>query len=55
MHDYMAGVFDIVYRRYFAENEQRARDRTYALRLIVGALCVLLFAFLLLPLAGGGD
>jgi hypothetical protein len=53
MHDYMAGVFDIAYRRYFAENEQRARDRTYGLRLILLALLLLMVAFALLPLAGG--
>jgi len=52
LRDYMAGAYDIGYRRYFAENEQRARDRTYGLRLIILALAVLMFAFTLVPLAG---
>ncbi len=51
LRDYMAGAYDIGYRRYFAENEQRARDRTYGLRLIILALTVLMFAFALVPLA----
>lgn len=52
LRDYMAGAYDIVYRRYFAENEQRARDRTYGLRLIILALVALMLAFVLLPLRG---
>jgi hypothetical protein len=52
LRDYMAGAYDIGYRRYFAENEQRARDRTYGLRLIILALAVLMVAFVLVPLAG---
>ncbi len=52
LRDYMAGAYDIGYRRYFAENEQRARDRTYGLRLIILALAVLMFAFVLVPVAG---
>jgi hypothetical protein len=52
LRHYMAGAYDIGYRRYFAENEQRARDRTYGLRLIILALAVLMFAFTLVPLAG---
>ena len=51
----MAGAYDMGYRRYFAENERRARDRTYGLRLIIPALAVLMFAFALMPLAGAGS
>ena len=53
LRDYMAGAYDIGYRRYFAENEQRARDRTYGLRLIILALAVLMVAFALVPVAAG--
>jgi hypothetical protein len=53
LRDFMAGAYDIGYRRYFAENEQRARDRTYGLRLIILALGLLMLAFALVPLAGG--
>lgn len=52
LRDFMAGAYDIGYRRYFAENEQRARDRTYGLRLIILALGLLMLAFALVPLAG---
>lgn len=46
----MAGAYDIVYRRYFAGNEQAARDRTRGLRSFILSLCCLALAFLLLPL-----
>jgi len=54
LRDYMAGAYDIGYRRYFAENEQRSRDRTYGLRLIILALSALMLAFVILPLAMAG-
>ena len=50
--DDMAGAYDIGDRRYSAENEQRVRDRTYGLRLIIRALAVSMFAFARMPLAG---
>lgn len=45
----LAGAYDIVCRRYFAANEQAARDRTLGLRLILAALAAIAVALLILP------
>ncbi|MYZ46609.1 hypothetical protein [Propylenella binzhouense] len=55
MQDLLAGSYDIIYRRYFAANEQAARDRTLGLRLILCALAAIAVAFLILPFQGGGS
>ena len=54
LYDFLAAAYDVVYRRYFAGNEQAARDRTRGLRLILLALGLLAIALLLLPFQGGG-
>lgn len=54
MQDLMSGSYDIVYRRYFAANEQAARDRTKGLRLILVALIAIALCFLLLPFQADG-
>lgn len=54
MHDLMAGSYDIVYRRYFAANEQAARDRTRGLHLILIALALIVVVLCLLPFQSGG-
>jgi hypothetical protein len=54
LQDLLAGAYHIVYRRYFAANEQAARDRTRGLRLVLAALGLLSLALLLLPLHIGG-
>lgn len=54
LQDLLAGAYHIVYRRYFAANEQAARDRTRGLRLVLAALALLSLALLLLPLHAGG-
>ena len=53
MQDVMAGAYDIVYRRYFAANEQAARDRTRGLHYMMGALVLLSLAYALLPFQAG--
>lgn len=54
MLDLMSGSYDIVYRRYFAANEQAARDRTKGLRLILVALIAIALCFLILPFQAEG-
>ena len=49
MYDFLAASYDIIYRQYFTENEQAARDRTRALRLILVALCLFAVSLALLP------
>ena len=53
LQDLMAGGYDIVYRRYFAANEQAARDRTRGMHFMIAALILLSLAFLLLPFQAG--
>ena len=53
LQDVMAGAYDIVYRRYFAANEQAAKDRTRGLHFIIGALILISLAFALLPFQTG--
>lgn len=54
LRDMMTASYDIIYRRYFATNEQTSRDRTRGLHLIVFGLCSIMVALLLLPLQPGG-
>lgn len=54
LHDLLAAAYDIAYRRYFAGNEQAARDRTRGLRLLIVALAILSLALAVLPFHGGG-
>lgn len=54
LHDLMAGAYDIVYRRYFAANEQAARDRTRGLHFILYGLCLIAVALAFLPFQQGG-
>ncbi len=54
MRDFMAAAYDVAYRRYFAQNEHSARDRTRGLRLIMAALLCLAMGLALLPLQGMG-
>lgn len=49
LQDVMSGSYDIVYRWYFAANEQAARDRTRGLHLILFSLGLIVVAFALLP------
>ncbi|MHB0775055.1 hypothetical protein [Halomonas sp. WWR20] len=49
MQEMMSGSYDIVYRWYFAANEQAARDRTRGLHLILFSLALIVVAFALLP------
>jgi hypothetical protein len=55
MRSLLTGAYDIIYRRYYAANEQAARDRTLGLRLILCALALLTVAFLILPFQMGGS
>ncbi|WP_404363279.1 hypothetical protein [Marinobacter sp.] len=54
MRGMMAGAYDIIYRRYFASNEQASRDRTRGLHLIVFGLSLTMIALVVLPFQGGG-
>ncbi|EKV32554.1 hypothetical protein C882_2633 [Caenispirillum salinarum AK4] len=54
LHDLLAAAYDIAYRRYFAGNEQAARDRTRGLRLLIVALATLSLALAVLPFHNGG-
>ncbi|MFD2435970.1 hypothetical protein [Modicisalibacter luteus] len=49
MQDMMSGSYDIVYRWYFAANEQAAHDRTRGLHLILLSLGLIVVTFALLP------
>lgn len=55
MQSLLTGAYDIIYRRYFAANEQAAADRTFGLRLILCALMLLAVAFLILPFQTTGS
>lgn len=53
LQDALCGSYDIIYRRYFASNEQAARDRTRGLHLIILGLALIMIALVLLPFQGG--
>lgn len=52
--DLLTASYDIIYRRYFASNEQATRDRTRGLHLIVAGLCLIMIALMILPFQTGG-
>lgn len=53
LRDMMTASYDIIYRRYFASNEQTSRNRTRGLHLIVFGLCLITIALMLLPFQPG--
>ena len=53
LQDTLCGAYDIICRRYFASNEQAARDRTRGLHLILLGLALIMIALVLLPFQGG--
>lgn len=54
LREMMTASYDIIYRRYFAANEQTSRDRTRGLHLIVLGLSVIMIVLMLLPFQPGG-
>lgn len=51
--DLLTASYDIIYRRYFASNEQATRNRTRGLHLIVAGLCLNMVALMILPFQAG--
>ncbi|MWJ26729.1 hypothetical protein LG290_06295 [Halomonas sediminis] len=49
LQEMMSGSYDIVYRWYFAANEQAARDRTHGLHLILFSLIIIVISYAFLP------
>jgi hypothetical protein len=49
----MAASYDIIYRRYFAYNEQASRDRTRGLHLVMFGLCLIMVTLAILPFQAG--
>jgi len=48
----LTASYDIIYRRYFASNEQASRDRTRGLHSIIVGLCLIMIAMLITPFDG---
>lgn len=52
MEKLLIASYDIIYRRYFASNEQASRDRTRGLHLIVIGLCIIMATLVIQPFFG---